>query len=74
MQSSLPSTLSLRLVDVVFPIDTEDIDLAKDVLLGAMSFTARDALHIAVLERHGVKRVMSFDSDFDRRPGLARIS
>jgi predicted nucleic acid-binding protein len=27
-----------------------------------MSFTARDALHIAVLERHGVKRVMSFDA------------
>ena len=34
-----------------------------------MSFTARDALHIAVLERHGVSRVMSFDADFDRRPG-----
>jgi hypothetical protein len=44
------------------------------VLLGGMSFTARDALHIAVLERHDVGQVMSFDSDFDRRPGLTRLS
>ena len=64
----------LGVVDEVFPIDAADVDLAKDVLLGGMSFTARDALHIAVLERHSVTKVMSFDSDFDRRPGLTRIS
>ena len=64
----------LGVVDEVFPIDAADVDLAKDVLLGGMSFTARDALHIAVLERHGVNRVMSFDADFDRRPGLTRLS
>jgi predicted nucleic acid-binding protein len=64
----------LGVVDEVFPIDRTDVDLAKDVLLGGMSFTARDALHIAVLERHDVKQVMSFDSDFDRRPGLTRLS
>ena len=64
----------LGVVDEVFPIDATDVDLAKDVLLGGMSFTARDALHIAVLERHDVGQVMSFDSDFDRRPGLTRLS
>ena len=64
----------LGVVDEVFPIDAADVDLAKDVLLAARSFTARDALHIAVLERHGIGHVMSFDSDFDRRPGLTRIS
>lgn len=58
----------------MFPIDAADVDLAKDVLLAARSFTARDAPHIAVLERHGISHVMSFDSDFDRRPGLTRIS
>ena len=64
----------LGVVDEVFPIDATAVDLAKDVLLGGMSFTARDALHIAVLERHGASQVMSFDSDFDRRPGLIRLS
>ena len=64
----------LGVVDEVFPVDVADVALAKDVLLGGMSFTARDALHVAVLERYGVKQVMSFDSDFDRRPGLVRVS
>lgn len=64
----------LGVVDEVYPIEQIDVERAKDVLLGAMSFTARDALHIAVLERHDVRQVMSFDADFDRRPGLTRVS
>ena len=64
----------LGVVDDVFPIDAADVALAKEVLLGGLLFTARDALHIAVLERYGVSKVMSFDSDFDRRPGMTRIS
>ena len=63
----------LGVVDEVFPVEHADVDLAKDVLLGGNLFTARDALHIAVLERRAVSRVMSFDSDFDKRPGLTRI-
>ena len=63
----------LGVIDEVFPVEHADVDLAKDVLLGGNSFTARDALHIAVLERRAVSRVMSFDSDFDKRPGLTRI-
>jgi predicted nucleic acid-binding protein len=35
--------------------------------------SARDALHIAIMERHGIRSIMSFDRDFDRWPGLARI-
>jgi hypothetical protein len=33
-----------------------------------------DALHLAVMERHGVSRIMSFDSGFDGFPGITRIS
>jgi len=25
------------------------------------------------MERHGIRRIMSFDADFDRWPGLSRI-
>ncbi|RDI76133.1 PIN domain-containing protein [Gaiella occulta] len=64
----------LGVVDEVFAIEQADVDQAKNVLLGAMSFSARDALHIAVLERRGVRQVMSFDSHFDRRSGLTRVS
>ena len=64
----------LGVVDEVFPVDSVDVDHAKQIILGGSSFTARDALHIAVLERRGISRVMSFDAGYDRRPGLIRIS
>jgi predicted nucleic acid-binding protein len=35
--------------------------------------SARDAVHIAVMERHGIQSILSFDSDFDRWPGLKGI-
>ncbi|MBZ5607451.1 MAG: PIN domain-containing protein [Acidobacteriia bacterium] len=35
--------------------------------------SARDALHIAIMERRGVSAIFSFDSDFDRWPGLSRL-
>jgi predicted nucleic acid-binding protein len=35
--------------------------------------SARDAVHIAVMERHGIRSILSFDGDFDRWPGLERI-
>ena len=34
----------------------------------------QDALHIAVMERYGVATIFSFDRDYDRHPGLDRIS
>lgn len=66
--------LVLGVVDEVFPVDPVDVDHAKQIVLGGSSFTARDALHIAVLERQGISRVLSFDADYDRRPGLTRLS
>jgi predicted nucleic acid-binding protein len=35
--------------------------------------SARDAVHIAVMERHNIQSILSFDADFDRWPGLQRI-
>jgi hypothetical protein len=34
--------------------------------------TARHALHIAVMRRRDVRRIMSFDSGFDGVPGIER--
>ena len=44
-------------------------EIAQDRAL----LSARDAVHIAVMERHGIRSVLSFDADFDRWPGLRRI-
>jgi predicted nucleic acid-binding protein len=34
---------------------------------------ARDALHVAVMEQHGIGRILSFDAGFDGFPGISRL-
>lgn len=63
----------LGIVDEVLGIDSLDLDRAKDIVLGSTRLSARDALHVAVMERHSVDCVMSFDEDFDGVPGITRL-
>lgn len=63
----------LGVVDDVFPIELEDVERAKKVGDGSPGLSARDALHVAVMGRRNVKRIMSFDADFDRVPGVTRV-
>jgi predicted nucleic acid-binding protein len=37
------------------------------------SAQARDAVHLAVMRRHGVRRILSFDAGFDAEPGIERL-
>jgi hypothetical protein len=60
-------------VDSVYPIDADDVDRARAVLLARWSLTARDALHVAVMQRHGIDRILSFDRHFDDVPGVERL-
>ena len=54
----------LEIADEVMPIEPADVEL---------TISARDAVHIAVMERYGIRSILSFDSDFDRWPGLHRL-
>jgi predicted nucleic acid-binding protein len=42
--------------------------------LGYRQLSARDAVHLAVMEHHGIERIMTFDSGFDAFPGITRLS
>ena len=42
-------------------------------MLGSKRLSARDALHLAVMDMHGVERIMSFDEGFDGFPGVVRV-
>jgi uncharacterized protein len=64
----------LGVVDEVFPIELVDVEQAKRVLDGMPALSARDALHIAVMRRRKVSRIMSFDSGFDGVPGIERLN
>jgi hypothetical protein len=65
--------LLLAVVDDVFPIEKADALRASEIAQNRGMFSARDSVHIAVMERHGVRSILSFDADFDRWPGLRRI-
>ena len=61
------------IVDEIFPIEARDVDRAKTILFAADRLSARDALHLALMERHSVSRILSFDRGFDGYPGIERI-
>jgi len=64
----------LGVVDEVLPIDLACVQRAKEILYGTDQVSARNALHLAVMEHHGVGRIMSFDAGFDGFPGVIRLS
>jgi predicted nucleic acid-binding protein len=63
----------LGIVETVHPIELDDVQRAR-ALLDTPSLQARDAIHIAVMQRRGIGRVMSFDRAFDQVPGITRLS
>ena len=64
----------LGITDQVFAIDRAAAERAKEIALGHPRLSARDALHLAVMEQHEIERILSFDSGFDGYPGIARLS
>ncbi len=64
----------LGVVDEVVPIEGEDVLAARDVVLGMPTLSARDALHIAVMRRHRIERILTFDRGFDGVPGVQRLA
>ena len=63
----------LGVVDAVYAVEAQDVERAKDVLHGHPGLSARDALHVAIMRRHEIGQVMSFDAGFDGIPGIERI-
>ena len=64
----------LGLVDEIFPIELDDVQRAKTIVLGRHSISARDAIHLAIMQRHRIERILSFDRGFDEFPAVQRIT
>jgi len=64
----------LNAVDEVFAVELGVIERAKQIVFGYKHLSARDAIHLAVMEQHGVDRILTFDSGFDGFPGITRLS
>ncbi len=63
-----------RIVSHIYRYGREDVDEAKAILATAPGLPARDAIHIAVMRRAGVSRILSFDRGFDAFPEVERVS
>jgi uncharacterized protein len=64
----------LGVVDQVLAVDRSIAERAKQIVLGYRRVSARDAVHLAVMEQHGIDQVLTFDSGFDGFPGITRLS
>jgi len=63
----------LGVVDEVLAVDQAAVERAKEIVLGHRHLSARDAVHLAVMEHHKIDRILTFDSGFDGFPGITRL-
>src|SRR5438046_791193 len=58
--------LTLEIVDQIFPVERTDVMRASEIVQAPSALSARDAIHVAIMERHGIRSIVSFDGDFDK--------
>lgn len=46
----------------------------REVLEATPGPSARDALHVAIMKRYGVTRILNFDTGFDAVDGIVRLA
>jgi len=63
----------LGVVDHVFAIEQPIVERAKLIVLGHRRMSARDAVHLAVMQHHGIEQILTFDSGFDGFAGIMRL-
>jgi len=63
----------LGVVDVVHPVEIEDVTRARDLVERSVGRSARDAIHVAVMQRREISRILTFDRAFDGIPGVERV-
>jgi predicted nucleic acid-binding protein len=64
----------LGVADQVLAVDGMVVQRAKQIVLGYRRLSARDAVHLSVMEQNGIERILSFDSGFDAFPRITRLS
>ncbi len=64
----------LNIVDHVYPVDTTDMQRAKSIVLGVTAISARDAVHLAIMQRYDIEQILSFDTGFDQVGSIVRLS
>lgn len=66
--------LFVQLCPVVFAVTLADTDRARAMLSRSSPVGVRDAIHAAVMLNNEITSIATFDSAFDRVPGVSRLS
>ena len=61
------------IVDQVFPIEARDVERAKAIVLERTGLSARDAIHVAIMERYAIDNIFTFERGFDDVPTVQRV-
>ncbi|RIK25451.1 MAG: VapC toxin family PIN domain ribonuclease [Chloroflexi bacterium] len=57
----------------ILPVDDADVLQARALAERLPRLGARDLIHLAVMTRHGIDRILSVDRDFDTVEGIVRL-
>ena len=57
----------------MFPLATDDVDLALKLLQRYANIQPRDAIHAAIMLNNGLTRIYSTDAHFDEIKGIDRV-
>lgn len=66
-------SFSSAMVGRVLPVDVEDVLRARDLADQLPGLRARDLLHLAVMQRHALREIVTADRHFDGIPGIRRL-
>ena len=61
-------------IPMIHPVSLEDLLAAKAVLMHHPGVQPRDAIHVAVMQRTGIRTVVSYDRHFDQIGAVARVT
>ena len=64
---------AVQLIPVLLPVEASDGVLAASLLSQHPRIEPRDAVHAAVMLRHRITHLYSYDRHFDAVPGLTRL-
>ncbi len=65
--------LTTEIVDEIFPVTADDLQLTMELLRHAPKVSVRDAIHCATMIHHRIRSILSANRHFDRFDRIRRI-
>lgn len=62
-----------EMVAEIYDVRKTDVDIAKTLAIQYAKLSSRDCLHVAIMKRCHLTKILTFDSGFDEVPSLQRI-